>query len=206
MNTKKCDYGCGQDSTFLLKNGKNCCSPHWTKCPVNRSANSIGLKRAYKRGAKTYIFTDEHRKIARDNVIKETTKNLFVKGVYHSPSLVKQYLIDHIDIPKKCFVCGIKKWRKLPVKLEMHHIDGDKNNNLIENLELLCPNCHSMTDNWRGNKSTGFKKVSDKCLIDALKRFKTIHRALIKVGLTPKGANYERAYKLKKTIDDNKDV
>lgn len=34
--------------------------------------------------------------------------------------------------------------------LEIHHIDGNRNNNLENNLQVLCPNCHAMTENYKG--------------------------------------------------------
>jgi predicted HNH restriction endonuclease len=37
-----------------------------------------------------------------------------------------------------------------PIPLELHHIDGDKTNNTLENFQLLCPNCHALTDSYRG--------------------------------------------------------
>ncbi len=53
----------------------------------------------------------------------------------------------------KCECCGLTEWLNKPITLELHHIDGDKENNLDENLQLLCPNCHSLTENWRKNKN-----------------------------------------------------
>ena len=37
-----------------------------------------------------------------------------------------------------------------PIALELHHKNGIKNDLRIENLEILCPNCHAFTDNYRG--------------------------------------------------------
>jgi len=48
-----------------------------------------------------------------------------------------------------CELCGLDTWRDQPILLELHHIDGDRTNNQESNLELLCPNCHSTTGNWR---------------------------------------------------------
>ena len=49
----------------------------------------------------------------------------------------------------KCEVCGITEWQGAPIICELHHINGDTTDNRIENLQILCPNCHSQTDNFR---------------------------------------------------------
>lgn len=52
----------------------------------------------------------------------------------------------------KCEQCLNSKWQKQIISLEVHHIDGDRTNNSLENLKLLCCNCHSLTKNWRNRK------------------------------------------------------
>lgn len=49
-----------------------------------------------------------------------------------------------------CESCGLSEWLNRPIALEVHHIDGDRTNNDLTNLQCLCPNCHAFTDNWRG--------------------------------------------------------
>lgn len=49
-----------------------------------------------------------------------------------------------------CAECGIVTWRGHAIALELHHINGDGKDNRLENLALLCPNCHSQTDSWGG--------------------------------------------------------
>ena len=44
-----------------------------------------------------------------------------------------------------------------PIMLELHHIDGNHNNNKLENLQMLCPNCHSITDNFKSKKMKHYK-------------------------------------------------
>ena len=53
----------------------------------------------------------------------------------------------------KCENCGLASWLDQPIPLEVHHKDGNRHNNTIDNFQLLCPNCHAMTDSYRGKNS-----------------------------------------------------
>jgi hypothetical protein len=67
---------------------------------------------------------------------------------------VKRYFNENIY---HCESCGIgREWKKRPLTLEINHIDGDRKNNKRSNLELICPNCHSQTPNFRAKN---IKKV-----------------------------------------------
>lgn len=100
--------------------------------------------------------------------------------------------------PHQCENCGLTEWLNQPIPLEVHHKDGNRLNNSLENLQLLCPNCHSLTDNYKGKniKDKGKEKVLEEDFKQALISSKNIRQALIKLGLTPKGLNYSRAYNL----------
>lgn len=49
----------------------------------------------------------------------------------------------------KCEHCGLTQWQGRPIPLELHHEDGDTDNNTEENLRLICPNCHALTHTHR---------------------------------------------------------
>ena len=49
-----------------------------------------------------------------------------------------------------CENCHLSAWQGQPIPLEIHHINGINTDNRIENLKLLCPNCHALTNNYRG--------------------------------------------------------
>ena len=98
---------------------------------------------------------------------------------------------------RKCENCGLIEWQGKPINLEIHHIDGNHNNNELENIQLLCPNCHSYTDNYRGkNTNSGKIKVEDEELVKALEQNSSIRQALLSVGLAGSGGNYKRANEL----------
>ena len=101
----------------------------------------------------------------------------------------------------KCNACGIDSWNDKPITLELEHKDGDHFNNLRENEELLCPNCHSQTKTFRGrNKHSNVGKITDEQLLVALQSTPNIRVALLTVGLAAKGANYRLCKKLLKSL------
>ncbi len=50
----------------------------------------------------------------------------------------------------KCQLCYRTEWNDKPIPIELDHIDGNSNNNVRENLRLICPNCHAQTDTYKG--------------------------------------------------------
>jgi hypothetical protein len=55
----------------------------------------------------------------------------------------------------RCEMCGIVEWRGVKISLELDHINGNTYDHCLENLRILCPNCHATTSNYRGkNKAS----------------------------------------------------
>jgi DNA-binding CsgD family transcriptional regulator/Zn finger protein HypA/HybF involved in hydrogenase expression len=75
---------------------------------------------------------------------------LLADGTYRGRKNVKLRLIKAGLKECRCERCGLVDWRGEPLTLAPHHINGKRNDNRLENLELLCPNCHSQTNNFGG--------------------------------------------------------
>ena len=66
---------------------------------------------------------------------------------------VRNKILEEGIKPHKCECCGNTEWLGNPIPLELHHKDGDRTHNELSNYELLCPNCHALTDLYRGKNS-----------------------------------------------------
>ena len=84
-----------------------------------------------------------------------------LKGKYEVSNYIRRYLFEKYN--SSCQICG---WNKInsftgKVPLQIHHIDGDCTNNKEENLQLLCPNCHSLTENY-GSRNKNATRIDER--------------------------------------------
>jgi len=83
-----------------------------------------------------------------------------------STSQLKKILIRE-GTPFRCNHCLTTTWQAQPVPLQINHIDGDRSNNLRGNLELICPNCHALTDTYCGKNAKNIRRITDQQILDA---------------------------------------
>jgi hypothetical protein len=90
----------------------------------------IGLKKENKKGISVYDILDG-------------------KYPYYQTFKLKNKLLKEKIKENKCEICGIQEWNGLPINCELDHIDGNSRNHNLENLRIVCPNCHSQTETFR---------------------------------------------------------
>jgi hypothetical protein len=77
-------------------------------------------------------------------------EEILVPGRFVNSSTLRHRLIEEGVKSHACEECRSSEWHGAPIPLELDHIDGDRSNNRLENLRLLCPNCHALTPTYRG--------------------------------------------------------
>ena len=95
---------------------------------------------------------------------EEFLKNLD-KGTYYQ-SRYRDLLFKFGLKENKCEICGLTEWNNKPLVCQVHHINGNRTDNRLENLQILCPNCHSQTENYQSKNTfryNGRDKVCAYC-------------------------------------------
>ena len=88
-------------------------------------------------------------------MVAKPLKEILVENSNYQTHKLRQRLISEGLKSHKCECCDNTEWQGHPIALELHHVNGINTDNRIENLKILCPNCHAFTDNYRGKNKAG---------------------------------------------------
>ncbi len=87
------------------------------------------------------------------SIKKKPIEEILVENSGWNSHNIKNRILKEGIKDYKCERCGRTEWEGEQIPLELHHINGIHNDNRIENLQILCPNCHALTDNYSGKSS-----------------------------------------------------
>lgn len=132
-------------SEVLFKMGYSIKGNSWGFSQVRKRMTDLNLTFEDFKGKKAMIKKNISRTI-------EDSK-LFCKNSNHNRNVIRRRIIDNHLLPYECAICKTVKWNDKTLSLELDHINGINNDNRIENLRFLCPNCHSQTTTY-GSRNT----------------------------------------------------
>ena len=148
------EYKYSHQCEYTCKCGKSFTSRQSYVAHCGHCKESLGDR--YK--PRGFCSDDKRHKLTSEECSKGSkSKKIPIEGIlsnkvpYQSNKL-KYRLVEEGYKEWKCESCGLTEWLGNPIPLELHHKDGDSSNHALENDELLCPNCHSLTPNYRWKK------------------------------------------------------
>ena len=128
-----------------------------------QAAKTLGINyktlKRYAQDLNVFIPNQSGRGLEKKGNGTKIPLNEILSGIhptYQTNKLRKRLIKEGIK-DKSCEICGIDNWLGNELSFELDHIDGDKTNHKIENLRIICPNCHSQTHTYRG-KNIGAKR------------------------------------------------
>lgn len=129
---------------------------------VKRKISELNLDTSHMTG-QAWNQGDKYRPVKQAQLLSEI---LVEYSTYTSTFHLKERLLKENVKDHKCECCGNTEWLGKPIALELHHVNGIKDDLRIENLKMLCPNCHAFTDNYRG-KNIGMSAQEETLDVEA---------------------------------------
>jgi Zn finger protein HypA/HybF involved in hydrogenase expression len=122
---------------------------------ISHILSTLKLNNVYHYKIKEFIdknkLSTSHFKLIQKNQYHYTPSN---GKTIRSHSKFKGSLLREGKLVNKCAICNLNpEWNNKPLTLQLDHINGDHSNNNLDNLRLLCPNCHSQTDTYTGRNN-----------------------------------------------------
>ena len=91
--------------------------------------------------------------------LKKPAEHFFkINGPKTSLAFLRKKLIHFKIKEEKCEKCQNIQWNGINIPLELHHVNGNKRDNRVENLQILCCNCHAQTSNFGSKNSLKYKQ------------------------------------------------
>ena len=122
-----------------------------SQATLRKKIQEFGIDVSHFTGQRWYDAPNKQSNFTGQNREKYTLQEVFVKNSPVAQKVLRGYVERHHVLEYKCVNCGCDgHWQDGKIALEIDHINGDNTDNRIENLRYLCPNCHALTDTYRG--------------------------------------------------------
>lgn len=119
--------------------------------PVSGSNYSMLKQKIKEYGIDTSHMTHQGHNLGKKIRSDRNLDSILVENsTYTSTHHLKNRLLSLDMLERRCYNCGITEWMGKKAPLQLDHINGIRSDNRIENLRILCPNCHAQTDTWTG--------------------------------------------------------
>lgn len=138
-------------STFMKRTKEELEEAINNSITMSQAADMLGLAfSTFKTYAKKYNLYSPNQGGKGLDKSKKKLNDVFSGRVHLVTHQLRSRLIKEGFKEYKCEECGIDEWNGKKISLELDHISGNRLDNSLENLKLLCPNCHSQTHTFRG--------------------------------------------------------
>ena len=117
-------------------------------------STSHWLGQGHNKGKNKNKYSDDHIKSL-----------MIINGNDRDRRLIKRYLLNNKILKYNCSICDLSSWLDKPITLQIDHINGIRTDHRLENLRLLCPNCHSQTSTYcaKNKKNSKLNNVKTLC-------------------------------------------
>lgn len=165
---------------------------------VKEKIEKLGLDKSHFTGQRWNKgkTSKDHSSIRRRDIFEVLKKD----GLKWTSSAIRQRLIEDGIKEAKCECCGRTEWFGVPIALELHHINEDHYDNRLENLLILCPNCHALTDSHNSIEQL------NKVINDYIEVGSKVQKALLEAKILKEKELEQRNKKVPEKVENERKV
>lgn len=156
----------------LFKLGYTVKGNSWGYSQIKQRMVDLNLNKKDFKGKSALVMGTKQKEISADKLLRVNCK--------HARNVLRRCIVKNNLLLYKCAICGLSEWNGKTLSLELDHINGINNDNRLENLRFLCPNCHSQTCTYGSRnqqKNESEYDISDelyRLVVDTYDKYKSV--------------------------------
>lgn len=165
----------------LFKLGYTVKGNSWGYSQIKQRMVDLNLDKKDFKGKSALVMGTRQKEISADKLLRVNCK--------HARNVLRRCIVKNNLLLYKCAICGLSKWNGKTLSLELDHINGINNDNRLENLRFLCPNCHSQTCTYGSRnqqKNESEYDISDelyKLVVNTYDKYKSVKTTSSVLGI-----------------------